>query len=1030
MKPIPLAQWRILAVLIVVASDLAVAIQFHEITREAGSDATARHHLERGAKDCASGEGCGFEDIDDESDKDEKSGDDLSKTWKSWTKSISDSLDDLRKKTGKWGEDMGKSMKDAQKSADKHLDDAGKQIEEASKGSEKDAKKMGEDAEDAAEDATASIEDGSWNGEPVKKMSRATMPQKREQMYFRPVSPTLYCVMFLSVLSLVIYTALSMSRNYDELSGAFRASALTQTLTAAARSAALPPMMAMLFVACRMYILATTEGLGEPPLWVKICMITATSGMAFQFLLILTLPMVTKLPPGEAEYDMTHGKAGEAQKKSADLSDEDEEEIKDFHETVGEQNDAHPVLNKVRYKDGAGCYRYVFWMGQIGSILAIYGGLGGVVAGILTFPADSMKVSAAVICTIALGLVYFMVYFLLWLGRSLPESHGQTTLLHMALSMSSVSRKVPMYSALFLVSRMRALSLDPPDGLPPFWMQCCFYSIVGVVALECFFAGIVGGIGEVRKAYYGHYLYRSNKVLHLLQHLLSIAGVGLLIAIVVGVGLMEDQDGKVAHLSTTLLCVLAFSAVYFSLVMLQTCAFMLDDVAGIRMPLFQDAAVSAGISIGLAPMMAILFVACRMRALQITNQRGDPQGWAQDCMRIAVFATCLQAFCCLLMPIFVGSAAKVDDDGNPNYDLQPMVGAYAVSMVKYLALMFLHSSVVAICVAVFIMTPKTAHSGNRLLEGSEAMIQALVVTLVIFFIALLLSSAKVIGTAVKIAIESCDKVLLGVDITIDAVAISALRGYVYVRNFKVCQPEEEVIYTRQDNGKLTATHTGVPLEWRRDFIMRVDTVIVKVNLWRAMRTFGKEFEITHVDLSGIHVNFEKPNTNMSETTSNVDYILNHLDTLGLMAKGDRPDAEEKPAKKPAAQAAMPPPPPQKSSEALKSSTAVILHKLVFGDIGCSVTIEEVPVIGALDFNPAIGKFAIEDFNKEVCDDREDLSAGEVVGFIVKKLAKKVLEVVVMDVPRKLAENATAGISVGFQGLKSLGSALASTLKLR
>ena len=117
------------------------------------------------------------------------------------------------------------------------------------------------------------------------------------------------------------------------------------------------------------------------------------------------------------------------------------------------------------------------------------------------------------------------------------------------------------------------------------------------------------------------------------------------------------------------------------------------------MTMLRDSFVSAGISLGLAAMLSVLFVATRMRALQITQQRGAPPGWAQDCMFVAVFALCVQSFCCLVTPIFIGSACKVDDDGNPDYDLRPMVGAYAVTVVKYVALMALHGSVIVICVA-------------------------------------------------------------------------------------------------------------------------------------------------------------------------------------------------------------------------------------------------------------------------------------------------------------------------------------------
>merc|ERR1719183_2870087 len=100
--------------------------------------------------------------------------------------------------------------------------------------------------------------------------------------------------MILTIASLVVYTVLSISRNSDELSGAFQPSKLTETLTIGSRVGAAAPMLCMLFVSCRMYVLATTEGLGEPPQWVKSCMWVCVGGVGLQLFLVLVRPQFTK----------------------------------------------------------------------------------------------------------------------------------------------------------------------------------------------------------------------------------------------------------------------------------------------------------------------------------------------------------------------------------------------------------------------------------------------------------------------------------------------------------------------------------------------------------------------------------------------------------------------------------------------------------------------------------------------------------------------------------------------------------------
>merc|ERR1719454_2242655 len=44
-----------------------------------------------------------------------------------------------------------------------------------------------------------------------------------------------------------------------------------------------------------------------------------------------------------------------------------------------------------------------------------------------------------------------------------------------------------------------------------------------------------------------------------------------------------------------------------------------------------------------APMLSVLFIGLRLRALQITQQKGAPQGWAQQGMFLATYSVMFQA---------------------------------------------------------------------------------------------------------------------------------------------------------------------------------------------------------------------------------------------------------------------------------------------------------------------------------------------------------------------------------------------------
>lgn len=873
-----------------------------------------------------------------------------------------------------------------------------------------------------------------------QESSGKAIPIGRQQMYFRPVSVTLNCVMALTIVGLLVYTALSLSRNSDELSATFSPSVPTQMLTIAARVACFAPMLCMLFVACRMYILATTEGLGEPPTWVKKCMWTSVSGMAMQLVIVLALPAFSRKQALEdASYDMTAGKLAAWQASHDDTQPPTEEEINEdveggatlnVHEATGEQNDVHPDLSRIELKKDLSHLSVPFWLSQAFSMMLIYGGISGVIVGIFTFPAQSTKVSAAVLCTIYLSILYFVVSFILWFFRSCAESDSPLT--NAALAMSTAARKAPMLAVIFLASRMRALQLDPPNGMPPLWMQSCFYSIVALMYLETVVSAFIGGIGESEKGYYGVYIFRSpRKAVHLLHHASALISYVLLALVVRGVIHMKDHTGEPAPLSTTLASVLTMAGMYFGVMCVQSLVMFMEEFFDEDLPIWRRSSIAAGVSLSLAPLLCILFVATRMRALQITQQQGSPPGWAQDCMMIATFAVGVQSVCCLLMPIFIGKACEVDADGNPDYDLKPMIGAYAVAVVKYVALMALHGSVIAVCTSVYIMTPSTAHDGGTILNDRKEFLEGILVVLVIFFIALLFSSAKVVGIAIKYAIESADKDIIGVDIEIKKVALNIFKGYVHVQRLKVMQPENELDWHRDNDGKLVenicpiekdkkfGTLTGNKCEWAEDYIAKVDLVLIKLNLWRLATTFGGEFELENLSVTGIHFNVEKPDTDYHKENANIQYILNHLDSKGYLhqkvKKKEKPKKEEPTKEEPTKEEQAE---PKKEDPKKEGMPTIKIGKLVLGDIGAGVHIRGVKFLGEIKFHPTIGKVHFDDVTEEVFGGKEDLDPGEMVACIITKIAKTVFHSVVSEMPKQVAKAVAGAGTAAVEGMRS------------
>merc|ERR1719375_2975625 len=90
------------------------------------------------------------------------------------------------------------------------------------------------------------------------------------------------------------------------------------------------------------------------------------------------------------------------------------------------------------------------------------------------------------------------------------------------------------------------------------------------------------------------------------------------------------------------------------------------------MPMWQDPLKSklivlkitfqqAADTVVLAPMLCVLFIGARMRALQIDPKNGSPQKWAQTLFYVCAYGLLVGTCLCLLTPIF----ATLDDSTDP-----------------------------------------------------------------------------------------------------------------------------------------------------------------------------------------------------------------------------------------------------------------------------------------------------------------------------------------------------------------------------
>jgi len=162
-----------------------------------------------------------------------------------------------------------------------------------------------------------------------------------------------------------------------------------------------------------------------------------------------------------------------------------------------------------------------------------------------------------------------------------------------------------------------------------------------------------------------------------------------------------------------------------------------------------------------APMLSVLFLAARMRAIQLTQGETEkykmPQPWAQTAMFCCVYAVLAQVIIVLLIPI-VTHESEVTTDEHGNLDLSHVESggmvATILSAARYIIMLALYGGFTTVIVAVFMMKGPKEIWGNEpptatSVDGvSPAVMSTILLTTMFFTVYFLVAVCK---TAVELS---------------------------------------------------------------------------------------------------------------------------------------------------------------------------------------------------------------------------------------------------------------------------------------
>merc|ERR1719217_98053 len=285
------------------------------------------------------------------------------------------------------------------------------------------------------------------------------VPVAGGQFKVNPVSTSMQCVISLTIQYMLVYTALALGRTAAKSLGVdYGKTPVLGILQTATYTVSFAPMLAILFLACRMRVTWLTQGKGNPPEYVQVAMYCATYAVLAMTLCVCVIPIFT-------------GKVINVDVKTGEIKDDQ----KPFEQ---------PII--------AGCFtalKFLIMLGlYVGALVVVYGIINFVPpAGI--WPNGTPPVSPAVQCVMILSCQYFLVYGGIQLCKSVIEFasdlFGYTHTLQEALNTATLSINfAPMLAVLFIGARMRALQMDPVNGAPQKWAQNCFFMCTYALALQ------------------------------------------------------------------------------------------------------------------------------------------------------------------------------------------------------------------------------------------------------------------------------------------------------------------------------------------------------------------------------------------------------------------------------------------------------------------------------------------------------------------------------------------------------------------
>merc|ERR1719313_2855709 len=270
--------------------------------------------------------------------------------------------------------------------------------------------------------------------------------------------------------------------------------------------------------------------------------------------------------------------------------------------------------------------------------------------------------------------------------------------------------------------------MDPKNGNPQKWAQNCFFMCTYSVMIQTLLVIVMPFVSECeckQGSSEGDVMFEMKNptlgiIVTVIRWICLLALYAGFTAVIYSVFVIEHPTdvSLTPPISPAMQCVMNLTVQYFFIYLVLWLAITAQQFLGSSPFWDQTIAIfDAGrATVMFAPMLSMLFIGTRMRALQLTKATdgtipttAGPQTWVQDGMYLATWSVLVQVIMAILVPIFTGTGKpEMDHSGNVKTPEGTHVYAgYAIETIRYLCLVAMYGGIVTVMIGIYLMTPET-----------------------------------------------------------------------------------------------------------------------------------------------------------------------------------------------------------------------------------------------------------------------------------------------------------------------------------